>query len=341
MYALGRGMWGATARITHMRDELRRLVDLDVVAAHRTPRALALARYAFSGHLRGLDGIYVEPTTGLPGPVDIAFLGLARSLGVPTLTYFRDAQPLFAEYYPGGSAKRWLSRALFRPAFTALAAVSSRIAYPSVGLAEAFNVAASHEPLLIPPGSPPPVRVARDADARQLLFVGGMRFPVHGYDILVQAIERVRAEGTDVGLICVSRPGEEPPRPHPSWLRIERGSGAGIHRLLPEVIATIQPRHRSPYNDLAVPIKVMEYFSYGRPLIVTDAIEQARIVREAAAGVVVRDTADGLADGIRQVMAAAPDELDAWSEAASLAAESHSWHARAAHVVEVLLSTRP
>lgn len=341
MYALGRGIWGATARITHMRDELRRLVDLDVVAAHRTPRALALARYAFSGRLRGLDGIYVEPTTGLPGPVDIAFLGLARSLGVPTLTYFRDAQPLFAEYYPGGSAKRWLSRALFRPAFTALAAVSSRIAYPSLGLAEAFGVAADHEPLLIPPGSPPPVRVPRDPDAREFLFVGGMRFPVHGYDILVEAIERVRAGGTDVGLVCVSRPGEEPPRPHPSWLRVERGSGAEIHRLLPEVIATVQPRHRSPYNDLGVPIKIMEYLSYGRPILTTDARETARIVKGADAGIVVSDSAAGLADGIRRLVSAPPEQLDAWSDAACLAAERHSWHARAAHVVEVLLSTRP
>ena len=138
MYPLDRGRWGATARITSMRDELAKLVELDVVAGYRGSRSGALVRYAFSGNLRGLSGIYVESSSFLPSPVDIAFLGLARALGIPVLTYLRDAQPLFAEYYRR-SPKRWLSRLLFRPAFRALMAVSSFVAVPSRGLAEAFG----------------------------------------------------------------------------------------------------------------------------------------------------------------------------------------------------------
>ena len=334
MYPLDRGIWGATARITHLRDELSTLVDLDVVADVRAARALALGRYATSGRQRGLAGIYVEPSTGLPGPADVAFLGLAKALGIPVLTYFRDAQPLFDEYYRGGSLKARLSRARFLPAFRALGAVSTRIAYPSVGLAEAFGDVG--DPLLLPPGSPAPVDVPRSPDARQLLFVGGMRYPVHGWEILVEAIERVRRDGIDVGLVLVSRPGEEPPAPRPAWARVERGSGERIHRLLPDVLATVQPRRRSPYNDLAVPIKVLEYLSYGRPILATDATEQARLLREAGAGIVVPDTADGLVDGIHRLVSATPEQLDDWSEAARVAAKRHSWHARAAHVLEIL-----
>lgn len=338
MYPLDRGVWGATARISHMRDELRTMVELDVVAGWRLPRAAALLRYAASRRLHHLAGIYVESSTTLPGPADIAFLSLARSLGVPVLTYLRDAQPLFSEYYPGGSAKRWLSRALFRPSFAALRAVSDRVAYPSIGLAAAFGD--GDDPLLIPPGAPEPVVVPRAADADQLLFVGGMRFPVHGLDLLFGAIERVRRDGIPIGLTCVSRPGEEPPPPYPDWFRLERGSGSAIHRLLPEVFATVQPRHRSPYNDLGVPVKVMEYLSYGRPLIVTDCTETARIVRDAGAGVVVRDTAEDLARGIRELATAPSATLDTYSEAAGQAAVTHSWHARAQHVVETLGAAR-
>ncbi len=334
MYPLDRGRWGATARITHMRDELSKLVELDVVAGWRLPRAGALLRYAASRRLSGLSGVYVESATTLPGPVDIAFLGLARSLGVPVLTYLRDAQPLFPEYSPGGSPKRWLSRALFRPAFAALSLASGRVAYPSTGLAAAFGD--SDDPLLIPPGAPPPVVVPRSPDADRLLFVGGMRYPVHGLDILFGAIERVRGEGISIGLTCVSRPGEEPPPPYPAWFRLERGSGSDIHRLLPDVLATVQPRHCSPYNELAVPIKVMEYLSYGRPLLVTDCLEQTKIVRGAGAGVVVADTTEGLAGGIRELATAAPERLDRYAEAALRAAVEHSWHARAQRVVEIL-----
>ncbi|MBW3613049.1 MAG: glycosyl transferase family 1, partial [Chloroflexi bacterium] len=66
MYPLDRGSWGPTVRIGHLRDELTQLVRLDVVAGTRGERRVALARYAVSGRLRGLDGIYVESSSFLP-----------------------------------------------------------------------------------------------------------------------------------------------------------------------------------------------------------------------------------------------------------------------------------
>jgi glycosyltransferase involved in cell wall biosynthesis len=138
-------------------------------------------------------------------------------------------------------------------------------------------------------------------------------------------------------VICVSRPGEEPPEPLPPWLRIERGAGPQIHALLPEVLATVQPRRRSPYNDLAVPIKVMEYLSYGRPLLVTDCLEQARIVRDADAGIVVADHVDALADGMRRLVTAPAADLERWSANARAAAERASWGHRAQTIVELLM----
>jgi glycosyltransferase involved in cell wall biosynthesis len=289
--------------------------------------------YVAAGRLRGLAGIYVETSSWLPGPADIAFLAAARVLGVPVLTYVRDAQPLFSEYYRGGSPKRWLSRRLFRTAFGSLMRVSTEVAFPSAGLAAVFGRTDAN---LLPPGAPAPVAVERRSDANQLLFVGGLRDAVHGGDILLEAVASVRQAGTDVELICVSRPGEEPPPPHPPWLRVERGGGPDIHALLPRVIASITPYRCSPYNNLAVPIKVMDYLSYGRPLLVTDCSEQARIVRSAGAGLVVGDSVDELAGGIGELMAARPERLDAYSEAARRAALEHAWDLRARTVLKLL-----
>jgi glycosyltransferase involved in cell wall biosynthesis len=336
MYPLDRGVWGPIARITHLRDELSRLVVLDVIAEDRGPRRGLLLRYAFTGRLRGLAGIYVENSSTLPSETDLAVLGLARLLGIRVVTYVRDAQYLFDEYYAATTLKRRVARALFVPAISLLRAVSSRAGYPSTGLARAVRDR-SADPLLLPPGSPEPVDVPRRPDAHSLLFVGGMRHAVHGLDLLIGGVEQVRAEGHDVRVICVSRPGEEPPQPRPSWLRIERAAGQRIHALLPDVLATIQPRHRSPYNDIAVPIKVMEYLSYGRPVVATDATEQARIVREADAGVIVTDDIDGVAGGIRRIVRASSDELDRWSENARAAAEAASWRSRAERIIALLL----
>jgi len=81
---------------------------------------------------------------------------------------------------------------------------------------------------------------------------------------------------------------------------------------------------------------VMEYLSYGRPLVVTDCTEQARIVREADAGIVVADDVESLADGLRRIATASPEEIDRWSASATAAAEHASWAVRARGILEAL-----
>jgi glycosyltransferase involved in cell wall biosynthesis len=337
MYPLDRGLWGATTRITQLRESLARRVELDVISGTRARRSLDLLRYLLRGRMRHIAGIYVENSTALPGPADIAFLATARVLRIPVVTYVRDAQQLFREYYPAQSLKQRLSRALFRPATAALMAVSSVSAFPSRGLAVAILGERRGElAALLPPGARVADAPPLDPTARALLFVGAMRYEAHGGDLLLAAIESVRAAGHDVRLIVVARQGEERPGPHPDWVDLRRAQGPEIDALLPAVLASITPRRRTPYNDLAVPIKVLEYLGYGRPLIVTDATETAAIVRDAGCGLVVADDADALADGITRVLSASRDELTAWGEAARRAAIANSWDVRAARVLELL-----
>jgi glycosyltransferase involved in cell wall biosynthesis len=334
MYPLDRGLWGPTARITQIRDALHKQVRLDVVSGTRRERVGRLARFAVSGRLRGLDGIYVESSTALPGPIDIVFLALARLLRIGVVTYVRDAYQLFPEYYPVRGPRSWASRAAFRPAIRLLGAVSSRLAFPSRGLAAVLS--SDPAPLLVPPGAGLRPQTDPRSDARSILYVGSMRQAVQGASILVEGIQRVRDQGRDVDLLCVVRPGEEPGRDVPSWVRIVRAEGAGIDRLLPEVLMSVIPRRVTPYNDLAVPIKLMDYLGYGRPVVVTATRETGRIVREAEAGVVVPDDAGGIARGIIAVLDADPDQRAAWARSARAAARANAWETRAGMILDAL-----
>jgi glycosyltransferase involved in cell wall biosynthesis len=338
MYPLDAGLWGATTRITQLRAELEARVPLDVVSGTRGPRGWSLLRYALSGRLRGLRGIYVENASTLPGPLDVAFLALARALGITVLTYVRDAQYLFEEYYVATSPKRWLARAAFLPAIRLLMRVSTRVGFPSRGLARAIH-GDDRDVLLLPPGARLATAPPLDPAATGLLFVGNLRYPAHGGAILLEAVRRAREDGLDVTLICVLPEGTEPPL-LADWLRVERASGPQIDRLLPRVRATITPRRRTPYNDLAVPIKVLEYLGYARPLIVTDTDETARIMAEAEAGVVVPDTVEGLRAGIGQVWGADEQTLRRWAANARSAAEANSWGVRAERILQLLPSER-
>jgi glycosyltransferase involved in cell wall biosynthesis len=338
MYPLDAGLWGPTARITRLRDELARLVELDVIDGYRAKRRPRLWRYALSGRLRGLDGIYVESSTFLPSESDIAFLGLSRALGIPSVTFVRDAYQLFPEYYPRDSLKRRLAAAAFGPMLRALRAVSSRLAFPTAGLAAAV-VGADAPSIILPPGAPPPVEVPRSPTANRILYVGDARLPTQGAGRLIAAVEAARTSGVDVELDVVSRPDHEPALPHPPWLHVHRAEGAAIHALLPDVAATAIPRPRNRYNDFALPIKLFEYLSYGRPLLVTDCIEQARVVNDAGAGLVTGDDPAAIAAGIGRVRSASAAELGRWSANATAAARDASWGDRARRIIEVLGAT--
>jgi glycosyltransferase involved in cell wall biosynthesis len=189
---------------------------------------------------------------------------------------------------------------------------------------------------LLPPGARLPEVPAVSAAARGILYVGAMANAASGGDLLVEALHRARERSQDLRLLCVAPPGQGPREPYPSWIEVIRASGTEIERLLPQVLATIVPRLHTPYNDLAVPIKVFEYLGYGRPLIVTDAVETAAIVRATGCGVVVPATAEGLAAGISEVASASPAVVARWGEAAREAAAANSWESRAGRVLELL-----
>lgn len=335
MYPLDQGLWGPTVRITHLRDQLTRLVDLEVIAGYRGARRGAQWRYLASGRLRGLDGIYVESSTFLPSETDVAFLGMARALGVPTLTYFRDAYQLFPEYYPIDSRRRWIGARAFVPAVRALAAASTNVAVPSAGLGEAL-FGDRRAAILLPPGAPTPARIPYDPFADELLFVGSARLEANGVGRLVDAIEIVRAGGPQLRLRLVTRPGEEPAGTLPDWVQIARASGKQIHDLLPSVVASVIPRPRGRYNDLALPIKLFDYLSYGRPLLVTPCEEQARVVQAAGAGSVIRDDPAGMAEDLLHFMELADDTRGMMAKRALTAARAASWRKRALAVIAAL-----
>jgi glycosyltransferase involved in cell wall biosynthesis len=338
MYRLDRGQTGPVVRIEAVREALSRRVSLDVVSGARTERATRMLRYALGGRLRRLAGVYVESSSALPGPADLLFLALARALGIPVLTYIRDAYQLFPEYYPITSPRRRISRALFLPLFRTLARLSSVVAFPSRGLASAVlgDGDRARAAALLPPGARLPAAAAPDPAARSVLYVGSLARDASGGDLLLDAVGLARERCPELQLICVAPEGQAPREPHPTWLKVVRGGDQEILGLLPRVLATVTPRPRTPYNDLAIPVKVMEYLGYSRPLIVTDAPETAAIVEAAGCGVVVPGTVDGLADGLVTVCAASATQIVRWGDAARRAAAANSWDDRAQRILNLL-----
>jgi glycosyltransferase involved in cell wall biosynthesis len=337
MYPIGLENTGPTVRIGHMLRALREQVAVDVIAGSRRDRRRAWLRFLRSDRLREVSGVYVETSSALPDLVDIAALGVAKRRGLKVLTYIRDAYQLFRDEFPPPDTWHGLVGRAFPLAIAALRRVSSGLAFPTRGLAEAvIGRAAAEEAVLLPPGSPQPVNVPRDPAARTLLFVGDLRLKAQGGDTLVEGVARARERGADLGLLCVVPAGGEPRTASAPWIDTRRASADEIPQLLSPVMACIVPRAPGRYNDLALPVKLMEYLAYGRPLVVTDRLETARLVRAGGAGIVVGDGPQAMADGLLELWRAPEERRDEWSRAAHRTALANAWPSRAETVLRIL-----
>ena len=272
-----------------------------------------MARYVASGRLRGLAGIYVENATTPARAGRSAFLAIARARRIPVLTYIRDAQQLFAEYYPIDIAQAGASRATFPPATRALIRVSHdrRLPIARAGRGRAGRRAPVRSVLPAAARGPADADLPRSTRRRATcsLHVGcrsrtARRGRGPGWARLWSGCA---TRGIDLDLICVRPPGEEPANPRSTGCAWSARKGGQVDVLLPGVRATITPRRRTPGTTtwLSPDQGHLKYLGYGRPLIVTDATETAApIVKGGGAASWYPIRWRALADGIAAIASA-------------------------------------
>ncbi|CAM2898540.1 glycosyltransferase [Actinomyces slackii] len=119
--------------------------------------------------------------------------------------------------------------------------------------------------------------------------------------------------------------------------------GLGVHHLSSSELAPLYAQAHvgvlavkpSEYRDIAVPVKLFEYLSYGRPVIATRGTEAGRIIEANGAGWVVDHNRQAFIDLLRH-LEQEPGEVRDRAEAARAAAAAHTWAARARQAALVL-----
>ena len=93
------------------------------------------------------------------------------------------------------------------------------------------------------------------------------------------------------------------------------------------------------YRDFAVPIKIFEYLSYLKPVLVTDCTETAKIIRDNQIGWIVKDDPDCIANKIQE-LCSYPDEIYGVKEHMKTARSNNLWSSRAEKVIKDLESIK-
>ncbi len=174
--------------------------------------------------------------------------------------------------------------------------------YPSWGLAACFDNPRAAD--VFPPAGLPGREYAPPPwDQPTIVYVGSASRN-DGSDLLLSAMEQVVERHPTARCWFISKETsflDEHPARHAPWLTVKPGTFDDLPEVMRSATVLVIPRRRNPYNDLAMPVKLFDYMSFGRPLVVTACRDTGALVSELQAGLVVQDTAEALAQGITQL----------------------------------------
>ncbi len=280
------------------------------------------------------DACYIEPPAcPIYTAADRTLIRTLAAMKVPTAVFYRDAHWRYADWWGVRGPKAAALKAMHRRDLRLFETCCDRVYFPTATLRDLFADRAFRATGLLPPGceqTAPP----HAALHRRMIYVGGVS-AAYGTDLLLAAFDRLQAAGTPVELTLCCRPGEwEAYRSGPNrpYLTVIHAAGDDLQAAYARCDAGLLPLRRDRYMDLALPVKLFEYWGAGLPVIATDCPEVAAMVGGTAAGLVCPATAEGIAGAV-QTFYGDPAIAPRLAQNAAGAASRNRWVDRAAQVI--------
>lgn len=314
---------------------LARQTHLEMIAGGRLSRVGASVRWLAGGGRRRVGALYVEAPSASVMPTDLVFMALMRLRGRPVGVYFRDAYQFFRDVYPRRHRRQVLTDLIWRVTMPMTRSLATHRFVPSEGLAEVMRLA---HPILLPPGTDPGAPDLGAGRERLVAYVGGNGW-ADGFDALIEAMALVRVRVPEARLVAVTPPlSPERLAGLPDWVETRQAGRAELPAIVKNARLFVIPRPVTEYTNLAVPLKLWDYLSMGKPVVATEVTETARILSASGGGIVTQATPQGLADGLLKLL---EDEKLANAMAtrarAFACSPENTWDARAATILQAML----
>ena len=243
------------------------------------------------------DICYVEPPSGpFFNLIDHWLLYKMRLRRLPIGLFYRDAYWKFAKWWDKKGIKRFILIAMHIFDLTVFRCCCNTVFFPSKSMADLFRF--KHKEIL-PPAGENRLTEMLDKNIDTAVYVGGVS-ERYGTHILLQSFMILNEEKfCNIHLKMVCRVDDDneliAPYKNKPWLELIKASGEQLKDIYSGADIGIIPFQRDLYMDFAVPVKLMEYLSYGLPVVATDCVETADFIRSNETGIVCHDNAESLA----------------------------------------------
>jgi glycosyltransferase involved in cell wall biosynthesis len=305
--------------------------DVDIVQGPGTKRL----KKTFSRKLDwgNYDFCYSEPANSPLHPVyDYPFILNIRKHDVPFAVFYRDTYWKFPNHF----SKEGIEKQAYLAAHYTECKIYSELAdivfFPSEFAAEiSFSATATDT---LPPGCNPADPIQNE-NINEIIYVGGIS-DRYGIDNLVQLMRHL--EHTNISLNLVCRKSEYNGLVDKKKKKIQNLSINVFHKSGDELIPLYEksdigliPIKDSFYNNMAMPVKLFEYLSFGLPIVATNCKKISEFIQHTNCGRVCEEDPELLADNIEYLCnnAELTREL---SNNSYRAAKSNTWIDRAQKV---------
>ncbi len=321
-------------RTYRMAEALARHATVTLITGTRRQRRPVLQEAWKRGLLKQVDAVYVESASSTATWADLRFLWRVKRAGLPLAIFVRDYYQKFPDLYPIKGPGGHALKVLYGVTLRAYAGCADILYVPTMGLGELLP---RREVRLLPPGAhciSRPDAVGRGQNP-WILYVGAGG-AYDGVALLIDAMRIVHQTLPNARLALVMRRQEWPQGTLPAYIQLTEASGPDLVPWYQRADVAVIPRPDTAYTRLAWPLKLMDYLSYGIPVVVTDQSEAAQFVERYQIGLRTPYDAQALARGLTQLLDSEPARRQCQVNAAAAVQTGHSWDHRALTLLEDL-----
>lgn len=325
--------------------------DVTVVSGTISERREAMRRIKRS-HRRGerFNFVYSESATmptaltsrhHLPiAPfLDLRFLRWCRLRGVPVGLFYRDMYWQFDEYRNEVSrAKRAVARLFYLLDLLAYRRSVDVLFVPSMQMIRYSPIDRLPRVHELPPGSDAQQRPldGRSSHQLRLVYVGGLNSHVRVDSLL--AVVKSRAD--TMLTLCVREDDWRRERSRYESLlsdavQVVHGSGPDLREIYEWSDIGVLYSAPTAYRNVAMPMKLFEYMSFGKPVLATDGSAAGDYVKKNDVGWAIPYAPDSL-DRLLEHILLNPAELQRKAAHAAALAVKNTWERRAREVAQLL-----